>query len=116
MTTIHNPIDFGAIETALKEDIILPGYDEKKKKYITVGRLVWQKHHADIIRALAEKKKKGTSDFLYYIIGDGPERTHLENLVKSTGLETEVFFLGTQKNVFAHLKACDVFLYASEAE
>lgn len=116
VTTIHNPIDFSGIETALTETVSLPRYDKKKRKYITVGRLVWQKHHADIIRALAEKKKKGTSDFLYYIIGDGPERTHLENLVKSTGLETEVFFLGTQKNVFAHLKACDVFLYASEAE
>lgn len=114
--TIHNPIDLEKIEKQKREEAYLPGYKKEYKKYITVGRLVWQKHHEDIIMALADMKKWWKSDFLYYIIGDWEEKEKLKSLIEKYELTEHIYLLGAQKNVFAYLARCDVFLYASEAE
>lgn len=113
--TIYNPID-PLIEKSEHEDVTLPRYTAWKRVFMTVGRLVWQKHHRDIILTLKRWKEMGHTDFLYYIIGDGPERNSLEQLVQKEKMENEIFLLGSQKNVFSYLKKCHIFLYASESE
>ena len=113
----YNPVDKEKIKKLSEEkldDEILKKI-KNKKVFITTWRLVWIKHHEKIIEALNEYNKKN-KDWIYLIIWDWPERSNLENLVKSFWLENQIMFLWQQKNVFKYLKHSDLFLYASEVE
>lgn len=50
------------------------------------------------------------------ILGEGPQRGHLEEKVKQLGLEKVVFFKGVQSNVGEWMEAFDVFLLPSYFE
>lgn len=52
----------------------------------------------------------------FYIAGEGPERTVLEEQVRSSGLTGRVFFLGFTENAAAILENADVFVLASHSE
>ncbi|MFC2157981.1 glycosyltransferase, partial [Acidobacteriota bacterium] len=60
---------------------------------LTIGRMVEKKGHRFALEALSILKKRG-KDIQYWIIGDGPLKANLENLVSNLGLEEEVSFLG----------------------
>jgi colanic acid/amylovoran biosynthesis glycosyltransferase len=60
---------------------------------LAVGRLHAVKNHAFLIRACAELQTRGV-DFECSIAGDGPERSRLESLIQTCGLEERVFLLG----------------------
>jgi N-acetyl-alpha-D-glucosaminyl L-malate synthase BshA len=50
------------------------------------------------------------------LIGDGPERSKIERLVRDLGLEEKVCFLGKQETFVPILQASDLFLLPSETE
>lgn len=114
---LYNPIDKEKIKKLSKEKLDKDIEDKIKneKIFITTWRLVRQKHHEKIIKALNEYNKKN-KNWIYLIIWDWPERSKLENLVKSFWLENQILFLWQQKNVFKYLKHANLFLYASEVE
>ena len=60
---------------------------------LSVGRLHPVKDHAFLIRACAALQARGTS-FQCFIAGEGPERSKLEALIRSCGLERCVTLLG----------------------
>jgi glycosyltransferase involved in cell wall biosynthesis len=59
---------------------------------LSVGRLVWEKGHQDVLRGLA---LLGRTDVLLRIVGDGPERRRLERLAHELGIESQVDLLGS---------------------
>jgi glycosyltransferase involved in cell wall biosynthesis len=60
---------------------------------VTVGHLVARKRHADVLRAMALLRDRGT-DLRYLVVGDGPERPGLEALADELGLSGRVAFAG----------------------
>ena len=70
------------------------------------------------LRALAALKKHHVFNWHYTIVGDGPERKNLENLVKQLQLECFVSFVGlcAHGKVYEYLKASDVFCLPSYRE
>jgi teichuronic acid biosynthesis glycosyltransferase TuaC len=56
---------------------------------VSVGHLVARKHHADVLRALAELE-----GVRYVIVGDGPERGRLEALALELGVAARTTFRG----------------------
>ena len=57
---------------------------------VSVGRLVWEKGHQDLLRAVALLRAAGREDVRALIVGDGPERARLQALVADFGLEGTV--------------------------
>ncbi len=53
---------------------------------------------------------------LLLIVGDGPQRAHLEAASQEFGVATRVKFLGYRDNVLLWLRASDVFAFPSELE
>ena len=82
-------------------------------KIITVGRLVPWKYVDGLIEALVRCADAGL-----VIIGDGPERFRLEELVRSLGLSERVYFAGqrSQEETSALMSACDLFALNSSYE
>lgn len=62
---------------------------------LSPGRLVWEKGHQDVIRAVAALKRGLLGDapaVRLLIVGDGPERKRLARHVSELGLERDVAF------------------------
>ncbi len=64
---------------------------------VTVGHLVSRKRQGDVIRALWVLRDR-RPDLTYLIVGDGPERPHLEALTQELGLSDRVEFAGQLPN------------------
>lgn len=89
---IYNPVD-PVIDQYIKE------YNKYSDKIISVGRLVKVKNYEaviDIAKSLIDMGWKGSWD----IYGDGPEREHLECLIKEYGLEHVVNLMGNSNNIY----------------
>ncbi len=87
----------------------------KNKKYIiSVGRLVKRKGIDFAIETLV--KLPENIDLL--VIGDGPEKSNLENLAKDLGVKKRIHFLGQLSNEkkFQYLSNSDLFFLSSVHE
>lgn len=90
--------------------------NERPIRFITAATLKKLKNIDVNLRALSRLDK--SIEWEYYILGDGPERTFLENLVCELGISKRVFFLGkkTREEVLAYMEKSDVFVMVSEPE
>ncbi|RME99269.1 MAG: glycosyltransferase family 4 protein [Chloroflexi bacterium] len=84
---------------------------------ISVGRLAKEKNWPTLIRAAAQVIRHRAGVRLC-LIGDGDERRKLEALAAELGVAERVEFTGNipYRSVIAHLKAADLFCFASESE
>lgn len=88
--------------------------DENCRILLYVGRLEKYKN----VHTTVESMKYLPENYHFYIIGRGPFKSFLENLVQSLGLRSRVHFLGFQPDNVVHrwLKAAHVFVHVSSVE
>ncbi|MBK5721506.1 glycosyltransferase [Dysgonomonas sp. Marseille-P4677] len=110
---IYNPIDINKI----KKEASLFTVDKEKKGlvFISVGRLVPQKGYDRLIPIIGKLVTEGFSLNLW-IVGEGPERKRLEDLIQEWKLEGIVKLLGYQSNPYPYIKAADWFVFSSRYE
>jgi glycosyltransferase involved in cell wall biosynthesis len=84
-----------------------------KLELLFVGGLVPRKACDLALRAAAPLLRSDLARFT--VVGDGPERTRLEQLARSLGIENTVFFCGwlSHTEVLKHLRSADVFVFPS---
>jgi len=84
-----------------------------KLELLFVGGLVPRKACDLALRAAAPLLKSDLARFT--VIGDGPERSRLEQLVKSLQVENAVIFRGwlSHSEVLTHMRSADVFVFPS---
>jgi glycosyltransferase involved in cell wall biosynthesis len=70
-----------------------------------VGRLDKQKGFATLIEAMSRLKK---TDLRCVILGEGPERAHLEALIRKHELEKHVWLYGERADIVTWLSAFDI--------
>lgn len=80
----------------------------------TIGELHKNKGHIYAIEALASWNPP--HGFLFFIIGEGEERKHLEERIKKLNLTSKVILLGKKENASDLLHAFDIFLFPSTKE
>lgn len=61
---------------------------------LSIGRLVWEKGHQDVIRALALVRRRGTAPVSLLIVGVGPEERRLRQVAQDLGVADLVEFRG----------------------
>jgi len=88
-----------------------------KDKFIigSIGRLDYAKNYEFLI-SIFPKILKIKEKAICMIIGDGPERKKIENIIKNLSLEDKVFLLGEIKNASQYLKGFDLFILPSRYE
>ena len=89
------------------------GLDPNEIVFSSIGRLIKRKNLNDVIEILARIKKHYKFKFL--IMGDGPERNHLERLIKQFRLEGMVRMMGNVSDEvkFQLLNLSDCYLSTS---
>lgn len=93
--------DFAAHGTASSDED--PGLEtsEEQKIIITVARFYPQKGMKYVVEAALQVLRQNKS-VSWWLVGDGPERPGLEDLVKRAGLSDRILFLGVRNDV-SHL-------------
>lgn len=86
INVIYNSVDLSYWKKYRKTD--------KNNWIITICRLVKRKNVDSVIKAFGLLPQEFRDRYKYFIIGDGPERQHLENLVKELNIQDNVLFLG----------------------
>lgn len=112
-TVIHNGVDVERIQdNRARPPVNLP----EGPIVGTVGRLAPVKNQERLLRAAAPLVEPGSAALV--IVGNGPEREALEATADRLGMSDGVHFLGrcTRDEVYATLRAMDVFAFPSLAE
>ncbi|MGP1993431.1 glycosyltransferase [Zobellia laminariae] len=82
------------------------------QRLITVGRLSKVKGHERILEILS----KSNLDYHYTIIGDGPEKKNILEIIQKLGLESNVTLVPFTNKVDDYLYNSDLFLQGSYSE
>ena len=113
--TITNPVNIKAIVKCSEAQPDHPWLDDKDKPIIlSVGRLAKQKNFPLLIQAFAAVRQK--IDARLIIVGDGPERENLENLVSQLELNEYISLPGLSDNPWSYMAKADLFALSSEEE
>ncbi|MGL5087625.1 MAG: glycosyltransferase, partial [Clostridium sp.] len=89
--------------------------DESEFNIVTVGRLVTVKGYDLAVNAAKLLKESGYK-FKWYIIGEGPQRSEIENQIKENKVENEFILLGTKTNPYPYMKNCNLYVQTSRRE
>ena len=111
---IYNYIDSEkVIEKAGEKPEII--FDKSKLNFVTVARLVPQKAIDRLIR-IHSKLIENNLEHNFYVIGDGPEKERLENMIEEYNVSNTFHLLGKKENPYPYIKNADYFCLLSNFE
>ena len=114
ITVLHNAVDLHWAQRVLSTDRIQTrrrlGIAPEESALIAIGRLSLEKGHVDLIEAFRQLRGKGRAARLF-LVGDGPERSHLER-VAGEG----VVFTGQIRDTTPYYAAADLMILPSLTE
>jgi N-acetyl-alpha-D-glucosaminyl L-malate synthase BshA len=111
---IYNFIDFNRFRKINKDHFRKAIAPEGEKILVHISNFRKVKRVQDVINVFAQVAPKINSKLL--LIGDGPERSYMEELCRSYSLCGEIRFLGKQEAVEELLAIADLFILPSENE
>jgi len=107
---IYNPVIDD--EIIIKSNEVDIKYDEFT--IISVGRLTNQKGYDMLLKAHSKVIKEHKHKLV--IVGEGEDRSKLEDVIKSLNIEDSVKLEGFKENPYAYIKGADVFISSSRTE
>jgi glycosyltransferase involved in cell wall biosynthesis len=122
VVVIYNGV--GQIETLPKKEALRAILGEKQHEWLgnkpivvgTLAELHKNKGLAYAIEGMALLKKQTATPFIFLVLGEGEDHTHLDALITKLGLEHTVFLAGYKKGGVNLLSAFDIFLLPSITE
>lgn len=111
---IYNYIEKEKILKEASENINTE-FNKDTLNFLTVARLVPQKAIDRIIRVHAKLVYSGYKHH-FYVIGEGPEKHKLENLIEQCNVKDTFHLLGSKENPYPYVKNSDYFCLLSKFE
>ena len=112
ISIVENYTDKDLITKQSKE-FSIPGTD--KTVICSCGRFAPVKGFDMAVEA-AKILKDNNIEFVWYFVGDGPERINLEKKISEYGLENNIVITGMQKNPYPYMAGCDIYVQPSYEE
>ena len=109
---IDNPINIDEVNMLSEINLNMK---DKGEFIVSAGRLIPEKGYDVLIKAFAVLKKKH-SNFNLIILGEGKERSNLEELISNLKLNNSVFLLGNVTNVYPYFKQAKLCVVSSIIE
>ena len=113
MTYIENYVD--AENVRGKSQALFVSRKGKDIVLCSCGRLTPVKGFDIAVEVAKILKEKGI-DFLWYFVGDGPERVRLENMIAAYELGDNIQITGMQDNPYPYMRGCDIYVQPSREE
>ncbi len=111
---IPNPVITASILTRSQEAAQHPWLSDETPVILGVGRLSKEKDFPTLIRAFARVRQQRSARLM--ILGDGEQRSAIEALVKTLGLEKDVALPGFVENPYAYMSRSSVLVLSSISE
>ena len=100
----------------LSQEVVEPGMMfDNEMKLVGVGKLLKNKGFDRVVKIVKRLKEQGYPVH-FYLLGEGPERSNLQEYIRQNQLEDSVTLLGYQLNPYQYVSRCDLFVCASFAE
>ena len=114
-TVIPNPVDLEKVRRLAHASRPHPWMSAGTTPVgVAVGRLARQKNYPLLIDAMSRLRRE--TNLRLVIIGDGPERSALQEQVDRLGLQSCVELLGLESNPYPTIASADVLILPSEEE
>ena len=110
LRVINNPVDGPGLRRQAEAE---PGIPLPPDYFVSVGRLVPNKGHDVLLRAFAAHRNRERH---LLILGEGPERAHLEALAAELGVDGRVHMPGYVENPHAIVGRATAYVSASRSE
>lgn len=115
IAVVYNPVITPEVVAASRAEVHHAWFGPGEPPVVLgIGRLAPKKDFPLLVRAFAQVRE--TSNARLVILGEGPERAEIEELVRSLGLEADVDLPGFVDNPYAHLAKASVFVLSSRWE
>ena len=114
IVVIPNPVITNEIFDLGSIRVQHPFFDLKEPVVLYVGRLSYEKDIPNLIHAFKKVQDQIPSQLI--IVGDGPDRLMLEQLVQQHHLGSNVSFVGHQANPYPYFAQSDLFVLSSIRE
>jgi glycosyltransferase involved in cell wall biosynthesis len=112
ITVVYNPVITPSFDSRMSEPVDHPWFNKKDVPLIVgMGRLVRQKDYPTLMRAFAIVRSQRPCRLAF--IGDGPDRTKLQEMAEQLGVAEDVSFVGYQPNPFGFLSRASLFVLSS---
>ncbi len=116
VTIIGNPISTSFIQNSeIRENIRNSLSLKEELLWLNIGNLREVKDQSTLIKGFAKAFKENKNQILL-ILGEGPERAKLENLIDSFKLSERVKLLGFKPEIDLYLQAADGVILSSKSE
>lgn len=115
IVVVGNGIDIVRLAEAVTAGVELAGQADRQRVGF-VGRLVPVKRIDLFLRTAQQLQQRQPGRFEFYVIGDGPQRQHCQQLIQQLGLTDCVHQLGFRADATALLARMDVLLMTSDHE
>lgn len=114
---IYNPFNFERIKRLAEDEVDEDNENLLKESYfITIMRLTLaQKDFETLIKGFKLAKERGLKEKLY-ILGDGPDKIKISEIIKKERMEKEIFLLGNIKNPYPWIKNSKGLVHSSKYE
>ncbi|MEG0584363.1 MAG: glycosyltransferase [Cetobacterium sp.] len=116
---IYNPFNFDRIEklSVSEEGLTTSEKEMLKDDYcVAVSRLdTNQKDYDTLLKAFKILKDRGV-DTKLYIVGDGPDRKEIEEMITTLDIADKVKLIGLTKNPYVWMKNSNIFVHSSKYE
>jgi glycosyltransferase involved in cell wall biosynthesis len=83
---------------------------------LNIGRFSKEKGHADLVTAVQELRRIYERPFKVVLVGDGPERGSVLQLIRAFGMESAFYFAGQVSNVEPFYAIASVVVLPSHSE
>jgi len=107
ISVIYNPLNDRYLSNA-----IIGAEKNDKPTIVACGRLVEKKNFSDLIKAFPYILPK-IPDAVLLILGEGVDRSKLESLINTTGLNGKIILKGFVDNPYAYFASAHVFVQTS---
>lgn len=112
---MYNIVSEETIKKLALEKIEDITFNDDNINIISVGRLEYQKGFELAIEACSILKERGYK-IKWNIVGEGKERSKLENLINELKLEDNFNLLGIRENPYPYIKKSDIYVQPSRFE
>lgn len=111
--TLNNPIDCQNIINK-SSDLSPLIMDSSIPRFVTVGRLSYEKGHMQLLRAFHRIRAEKPCQLI--IVGDGPTRDALKSFISENHMDESVFLAGHQSNPYPYIRNADYLVLPSLCE
>jgi len=111
---VYNPVFSEGLHRKADEEVDHPWFRSDVEVLLGVGRLTPQKDFPMLIRTVARLRED--RDVRLLLLGEGEERSHLQDLCRELGIEDHVDLHGFVDNPIKYMAHSDVFVLSSAWE